>query len=660
MPVTTRSGLQTSDRLPGPGSRRQQHDQESREPPRKRRRTSRNAEERRPDTGTAAPESPITCGADGADDRPEGARAQAGRPGPETPSIFEKCPPRGAESRVGTFLGRVLGTGRPAMLSPGGSSEIHRPPTPHPSRGLSLPPSMTGERRHRWEPSIVIGRSLGENLSRAEMARRTVRQWEVLYEHTLENTPAAVGPILAQLEHSRRELDELEMNEENITPINNLPSTHQAAISARLSTLRSALSTSECPAESANILGAIRAYESSAIRYWSHWTLIWNGRVVDILPSYESFCADREARLDRYARIHSPGWLWYEAPLSDGGEEAPRAMRATVSVQNRNRWGLGSWNITMGFRRVKSYVSRESKGGVSRVEPTPKAKKGGGAPQSPASKEEEEEEERHHTQQSGAYTKDPARVRSSLTVADDPSAPQLYFDVLLDSGATFPSLYENDLKLMGIDRASYPAQSVVTVTTVGGRIETRLYEIRTTVCTSDGRSLVDASRPVWPAERHELGDIVPVMSIPAAADGAPGARLSGMLPFMASYVSVVPGAKTIWMGEDRRDVLGALKFPGQKRLGVRWDVGGAAELRDEAWHQPAIRFKQRISGDRWLVDRESPREPGASVLGIVNHRGEKLTEYRVEPRQAMMDAAGGLEPPNAPAVGGGAPSASIV
>lgn len=78
---------------------------------------------------------------------------------------------------------------------------------------------QTGPEEDNWEPSIVIGRSLGENLSRAETARRTVRQWEAVYEHVRQETPDAVGPILEQLEEARRELDEMEMTQENITPV---------------------------------------------------------------------------------------------------------------------------------------------------------------------------------------------------------------------------------------------------------------------------------------------------------------------------------------------------------------------------------------------------------------------------------------------------------
>lgn len=80
-------------------------------------------------------------------------------------------------------------------------------------------PNLSRPADDGWQPSIVIGQSLGENLSRAERARREVRQWEAVYEHTLRTTPEGVGPILEQLEAARRELDGMEMDKEDNTPV---------------------------------------------------------------------------------------------------------------------------------------------------------------------------------------------------------------------------------------------------------------------------------------------------------------------------------------------------------------------------------------------------------------------------------------------------------
>ena len=45
-------------------------------------------------------------------------------------------------------------------------------------------------------------------------------------------------------------------------------------------------------------------------------------------------------------------------------------------------------------------------------------------------------------------------------------------------------------------------------------------------------------------------------------------RLSGVMPFMASYLTTFPGSNAIFIGEDRSDVLGANKMPPQRRWGI--------------------------------------------------------------------------------------------
>ena len=217
MPVTTRSGLRSVNRDSGTTSRTEEpgyrQRDESPERPEKRRRTAVNLEDQEHPGGRASG-SPI-CFASQAGDHRESRPTRAEIPEPETP------PPR-TPPRRGRYLGQVLGTGRRVLTTPSPRSVRNRPPTPYPRR-LSLPRrgsrrSESGQGGDGWEPSIVIGRSLGENLSRAETARRAVRQWEAIYEHTLRQTPDAVEPIVEQLEDARRELREMDMTEENNTP----------------------------------------------------------------------------------------------------------------------------------------------------------------------------------------------------------------------------------------------------------------------------------------------------------------------------------------------------------------------------------------------------------------------------------------------------------
>lgn len=430
---------------------------------------------------------------------------------------------------------------------------------------------------------------------------------------------------------------------------NDLPSTRQAAVQARLEILQEALDTSECPPEATNIRAAIQAYRDGAIQP-SRWTLFWNGHLVDTCESYRTFCEDREERLDRYAREHGPGWLWYEAPLEDHGQP-PLAMGATSLRQNSNLYDLGSWNTTLGFRRVKSYVSRDGTA-PPRAGSVHRRRQPGRAIMS--SHLEVKEVEYVVEEQPGRKSASGLKQTKAHTyiLADDPTAPHVYFDLLLDSGATFPLIYKHDLGAMGVNPDTYPAQTVVDITSVDGSFVTRLYELRVDIPASNGRSLVDPRRPVHPSERPELGAVVPVAILPPQPPHAPppsspvrlhdtrrgerhrrmtpGLRLSGMLPFTACYVSVVPGSQTLWLGEDRRDVLGAFKFPGQRRLFC--SHGGSKErgLREMAMAPPAVRFEHQLTGGGKLVDEDVGL--GVSEVGLWDANGEETASSRVGPR----------------------------
>lgn len=382
--------------------------------------------------------------------------------------------------------------------------------------------------------------------------------------------------------------------------------------------------------------------------------------MVDHCDSYRSFCEDRAARLDRYEREYGPGWLWYEAPLElgEGAGMGLAAMRATSSVQNRNVWGMGSWNVTMGFRRVKAYVSRTRT--QNRVQtPTSILKQRQPRTPSPPYSSDSDSDADASYKLPRNTTPPPNTPAKDLTLADDPTAPNVHFDMLLDSGATFPLLYERDLSALGIDAETYPAQTVTSISTVDGTFDSRLYEVRATVTTENGAPLVDPQRPVFPRERHELGAVVPVAVLPRSRSlgdippspvlirggkrvkarsetRAPGQRLSGQLPFMACYASVVPDSQTIWLGEDRRDVLGADKFPGQRRFLVDTE-DEAAKFRRLAWRAPGVRFEHRVGGGLRLVDEERRGDGGASEVRVVDDvTGVERGRWRVEPRKRRV------------------------
>ena len=78
---------------------------------------------------------------------------------------------------------------------------------------------------------------------------------------------------------------------------------------------------------------------------------------------------------------------------------------------------------------------------------------------------------------------------------------------------------------------------------------------------------------VFPGESKDLG----------GGDHVPD-RLSGLLPFHVCYLSGAPGTFKLWMGEDRRDVLGAGRLPDMMRYG---EILGATQAGEKSKRVPA-------------------------------------------------------------------------
>ncbi|KAK7459782.1 hypothetical protein Landi51_00031 [Colletotrichum acutatum] len=272
-------------------------------------------------------------------------------------------------------------------------------------------------------------------------------------------------------------------------------------------------------------------------------------------------------------------------------------------------------------------------------------------------------------------------------MARDPAAPTLHFRTLLDSGATLPMLYNRDARALGIERGFYAAVSRISVETASDTVATWLYEMEVAVVdTVTCEPLVSASSPVWPAEEPMLGGITLVMvhgspkagsgsfaspgggmdavakttaeggttflekatSLVDIAEGRDYGRLSGLLPFKVCYVQSTPGLRTIWMGEDRRDVLGAHRMPGQMRwapgTGKVCDPGHPREVwkticRDDDRRPAVLRMEHEeavvISGygekGTSLVDVEEKGWKGRSEVTVTDKNGVRV-RHVIEPR----------------------------
>ncbi|KAI8623747.1 hypothetical protein F5Y19DRAFT_491967 [Xylariaceae sp. FL1651] len=397
------------------------------------------------------------------------------------------------------------------------------------NKTLELPPrqlASTPKLRERkpWE-SLVIG-NVGENLSHIERKDREIEQQMYIVQFHEEHSPHQVEHNKRILSRLMRERHQMEDNEENNMPQDQRE--ERERICKRLEALRWALGTSQCEDEKINIRTAIQGYESGQIPYSLDFTLIYAGFIVDTCPSYRSFCEDRTARLDRYFAEYGPGWLWQEPPLAGPGYEA-LGMKGICIDRNfaHDKFRIGSYQIHLEFTIQRNKVSK----GKSKT-----------------------------------YALHPGKGEQKRLQSGDASCQ---LETLLDSGATFPIILNHDLARLNIDLTTYPAQGVMQLQVVGGTSTFRFYEMHVSVCSNEGKSLVgEGEQAVWPDEPRTLGGFYPVLAQAGPEKEAASYihRLSGLVPFDACYLSSAPNMERIWVGEDRRDVLGASRLPAHLRF----------------------------------------------------------------------------------------------
>ncbi|CEI65289.1 hypothetical protein FVEN_g6283 [Fusarium venenatum] len=506
-----------------------------------------------------------------------------------------------------------------------------------------------------WEPPLVIGASLGTNLSRLENAERSVLQWEAIIANTRRKQPLAdLSGLEDQRDKARQEFEQMEESEENLVPFDELESTKRYRIRKRIDLLTASLERHECPASDTNIRAAIKAYQTGQIKCWDRWTLIYAGQLADFCPSYESFTLDREERLDRYHSQYGEGWLWYEPPLAPKGNHQTEQLMAATWAQSSDDSGLltgykpYNWEISMGFKRVKGFHGRFTQ----RLGKPGRSKNGKVLLYQTKLRE------------IGSNERGPCFVEDD----NDDTAPRVCFKMLLDSGATHPSLHDTDLKYIGIDRRTYPAQTHISISTAeSSTAVARVYEMRVDVCRYNGESLV-GDDPIFPNERRELGGIAPVMvlvkSTPDESEplsewyeealengedvseeamakrykGSQESRLSGMLPFQVCYFAGAPGQPHFWFGEDRRDVLGADRMPGQQRWERHLKPKGVQRPKEVSHlDRPTVAFDHQMDGLK-LLDTDSAADSRASVLIIDDAGGKRRVLMKIgeDPEETVL------------------------
>ncbi|KAK8043693.1 hypothetical protein PG993_006123 [Apiospora rasikravindrae] len=490
-----------------------------------------------------------------------------------------------------------------------------------------------------WE-TLVVGANLGENLSRIEYKDREILQQEFIANWHEKRQPDAVQhqhTVLAQLVEERAKMKN---TRENTTPIDELR--NERAIADRLDILRETLESSRCDDEMENIRAAIAGYESGQITCSDQFTLIYGGHIVDTCPSYDSFCVDRDERLDRYAQQYGPGWLWHEPPLAEQGSSSTGAAQVYAKKgfcldQAWHRYAeFGLFPIFMKFVASDGKVRRKT---AHTRRPVTRSMK----------RKHDSDDVQDESGEDGEVNDTPLR---SCT-----------FKVMLDTGATFPILLARDLARLGIDPETHTAQGAFTVSTVSGQEPMRFYELYVGM----GASLSSETEPGSeftnetgiPLEKGLMGGLCPVIVSGSTEDDEDEneefpdrlwtERLSGIMPFKACYVSSVPTAGRIWMGQDRKDVLGSQRMPPYRRFSThhRVDPGYPSSMLDvqDALGTPEdVVFYHRLTGEQ-KQDKGSftDRDTQANSTTWSEVRDTKiLHKEKFGPKQAKKTKQDGL------------------
>ena len=358
------------------------------------------------------------------------------------------------------------------------------------------------------------------------------------------------------------------------------------AIEKRLKVLEWALSTCKFEPERENIEGAIEAYRTGAIGYTEYYTILYAGKVVDTAPNYGAFVGDRQERLDRYFATHGPHWIWYEPPLNVNPEARPAMLGSVALHRQGSSNNLGPWHITEGFWKRSDWIRRmkaTSSVMPSALEPS--------------------------------FQKQP----DGRVFCQD-AGPKQAFRMTLDSGATYPSLYKSDFQKLMIDEQNYGAQSVESLKTANGEVRSRLFELFVCVLDQEQKSLVDLNHCAFPQHPRYLGGLCPVVEVQGQlkydfAGFEISERLSGLLPFLACYISTTPGINTMYLGEDRKDVLGCHRMPGTRR----WDIAlptkpsSALDETEAVYGDPKTTFLHRNGR---IIDQDDPNMDFGSTITV--------------------------------------------
>ncbi|XXH03021.1 hypothetical protein Hte_009411 [Hypoxylon texense] len=247
----------------------------------------------------------------------------------------------------------------------------------------------------------------------------------------------------------------------------------------------------------------------------------------------------------------------------------------------------------------------------------------------------------------------PQAKKGPFNSATDKRLAHREFTTLLDSGATFSVLLQKDLKQLEVDLKWYSAQGITNLATLDTVQGYRFYEMTVSVRDNNGGPIVGQGElAVWPDELRILGGLYPVCVSSKTGKTNSADRLSGLIPFEACYMSSTPTMRRLWLGEDRRDVLGSSRMPphmrynSEKKISVVVPDATLEHLRSETRTPDRVIFEHILNSptrDLTLADIDLLGERGKSQLLIVEteSEGKRVPKRSVilEPREGSHEVA---------------------
>lgn len=518
------------------------------------------------------------------------------------------------------------------------------------------------EEESEWQPSLVIGSSSIDagNPSAREVARRNMLQWEHIHQHHRKQTPGSfqLDILDERRKDAVREYEEIcaRADPQDDVPRNETQAFKEERIQSRLCVLQETLAQSTGPEYEpmrANISAAIRGYQEGDIECSRTYTLIFAGHIVDTTcRTWAEFTVNRKKRLDEYFDKHGPGFLWWEPPLADGKDRvnAKKALLLDVKkhvepdVQFRD--DQCHLRIPMCFRKESALTCRmEGSQGHQNIS-------GQGGFNNPRVKKrkwvrvDDGESDADVLKKARGMAADayephipPERAAkggvlskpSPASVGSYDTSGMLTFEMLLDSGCETPILYHDDFVSLGFTQDDMNAASVTVVHGANGKKSNlRLFELLVGVQLSEDYS-------------HDH-DLFPTCIIkldwtlkPPA--GYSGERLSGILPFLAYYMSFAPGMDMAHLGDERGDVLGMQRIPG----GLRYDPfmkPRLGEHRERLFKKLQRRNPSKIvfehrrgSARRTLLEEEADSDCGTSRITLLDTDGTVMQTCQIETPQ---------------------------